>query len=289
MKITDIYKAKNIQKKPVISLEVFPPKTDAGVETIYQTVSGLTHKPDYISVTYGAMGSFGRENKTLEIAEKIKHRFGVETMHHLTAINNDPNQILEILTKIQEKGIDNILALRGDLPKNASHLSCPDVYHYAHELISDIKQRGNFDIGAAIYPEGHIDSPLEVENIEHVKRKFDAGANFFISQLFFDNDKFLRLNDYMKNSGIEAPVVAGIMPILQASQVARMTSFGASLPTRLIKLVNHYQDSPEDLQKAGMAYACKQIDDLLARGIDGVHIYTMNKPFVANTMMDRYL
>lgn len=289
MKITDLYKTKNRQGKPVISLEVFPPKTDAGIETIYQTVAGLTQKPDYISVTYGAMGSFGRENKTLEIAEKIKHTYGIETMHHLTAINNQPQEILALLTEIQAKGIDNILALRGDFPKQSDRQNCPDIYHYAYELIADIKKTGDFDIAAAIYPEGHIDSPLEVENIEHVKQKFDAGANFFISQLFFDNTKFLRLNDYMKNSGIEAPIAAGIMPVLQASQVARMTSFGASLPTHLMKLISRYQDSPEDLQKAGIEYACKQIDDLLARGIDGVHIYTMNKPFVANTMMDRYL
>ena len=289
MKITDIYREKNLQKKSVISLEVFPPKTDAGIETIYQTVAGLTHKPDYISVTYGAMGSLGRENKTLEIAEKIKKEYGIETVHHLTSINNNPEQITEILAEIKAKNVQNILALRGDLPKNTDVTGCPDIYHYAHELITDIKKTGDFDIAAAIYPEGHVDSPLDVENIEHVKRKYDAGANFFISQLFFDNDKFLRLNDYVKNSGIEAPIAAGIMPVLQTSQLDRMLFFGASLPTRLIKIVNKYKDSPEDLQKAGMDYACKQIDDLLARGVDGVHIYTMNKPFVAHTMMDRYL
>ncbi|MDR1606294.1 MAG: methylenetetrahydrofolate reductase [Streptococcaceae bacterium] len=289
MKLTDIYKAKNTQHKSVISLELFPPKTDVGIETIYQTVANLTNKPDFISVTYGAMGCHGRENKTLEIAEKIKKDYDIETMHHLTSINNNPQQITEILAQIKAKNVQNILALRGDVPAGVHQAELPHVYQYAHELIADIQKTGDFDIAAAIYPEGHVDSPLEVENIEHVKRKYDAGANFFISQLFFDNDKFLRLNDYVKNSGIEAPIAAGIMPVLQKSQAERMLFFGASLPTRLIKIINKYKESPEDLQKAGMAYACKQIDDLLARGVDGVHIYTMNKPFIANTMMDRYL
>ena len=125
--------------------------------------------------------------------------------------------------------------------------------------------------------------------VMHLREKTEAGCGILISQLFFDNEKFLRLNDYIKNSGIEAPIAAGIMPVLQKSQVERMIFFGASLPTRLIKIINKYKDSPEDLQKAGMEYACKQIDDLLARGVDGVHIYTMNKPFVANTMMTKYL
>jgi len=289
MKITDIYKTKNKKNKSVISLEIFPPKTDAGVETIYHTVAGLTNKPDFISVTYGAMGSFNQGNKTLRIAEKIKKDYNIETMHHLTSINNNPEQIATILSDIKAKNINNILALSGDMPVGAACSDFPDAYHFAYELINDIKKNGDFDIAAAIYPEGHVNSALEVENIEHVKRKYDAGANLFVSQLFFDNEKFLRLNDYIKNSGIEAPIAAGIMPVLQKSQVERMIFFGASLPTRLIKIINKYKDSPEDLQKAGMEYACKQIDDLLARGVDGVHIYTMNKPFVANTMMTKYL
>ncbi|GFH41643.1 methylenetetrahydrofolate reductase [Lactococcus hodotermopsidis] len=289
MKITDIYKEKNAQHQSVISLEIFPPKTNVGVETIYKTVAGLTKKPDFISVTYGAMGSFGRENKTLEIAEKIKKDDGIETMHHLTSINNNPEQITEILADIKAKNVKNILALRGDVPANACRADFPDVYHYAHELIADIKKAGDFDIGAAIYPEGHVDSPFERENIDHVKAKHDAGANFFVSQLFFDNDKFLRLNDAVKNAAIEVPIAAGIMPVLQKSQAERMIFFGASLPTRLIKIINKYKDSPEDLQKAGMAYACQQIDELLSQGVDGVHIYTMNKPFVANGIMAKYL
>ncbi|GFH40126.1 methylenetetrahydrofolate reductase [Lactococcus insecticola] len=289
MKITDIYKEKNKANKSVVSLEIFPPKTDAGIETIYNTVAGLTRKPDFISVTYGAMGSYGRENKTLEIAEKIKKEYAIETMHHLTSINNNPEQITEILQEIKSKNVENILALRGDVPVGAHREDFPDAYHYAYELISDIKKAGDFDVAAAIYPEGHVDSPLEVENIEHVKRKYDAGANFFVSQLFFDNDKFLRLNDYVKNSGIKAPIAAGIMPVLQKSQAERMIFFGASLPTRLIKIINKYKESPDDLRKAGMDYAFEQIDDLLSRGVDGVHIYTMNKPFVANQMMDKYL
>lgn len=289
MKITDIYKTKNKKDKAVISLEIFPPKTDAGVETIYKTVAGLTHKPDFISVTYGAMGSATQENKTLKIAEKIKKDYGIETMHHLTSINNDPEEISKILSDIKAKNVNNILALRGDRPVGAEISKLPDDYHYAYELIEDIKKNGDFDVAAAIYPEGHVNSALEVENIEHVKRKYEAGANLFVSQLFFDNEKFLRLNDYIRHSGIEAPIAAGIMPVLQKSQIERMIFFGASLPTRLIKIVNKYKDSPDDLQKAGMEYACKQIDDLLARGVDGVHIYTMNKPFVANTMMENYL
>jgi methylenetetrahydrofolate reductase (NADPH) len=290
MLIKDIYAEKKEEKQPVISIEIFPPKKVGGIETIYNTIDELgSLKPDYISVTYGAGGSFGKENKTLEIASELKKTRGIESLHHLTCVVNDKPQIESILTDIQSQGVENILALRGDVPENGDYSAEGNYYHYAKDLIKDVKDFGGFSVGAACYPEGHIEQPGSHENIQHLLQKEEAGADFFISQLFFDNDSFYRLLDDARRARISSPIAAGIMPILSRSQVEKMIFMcGASLPTKLIKLIHKYENDVEDLRKAGLEYALEQADDLISSGVDGVHFYSMNRPVVAKTAIERY-
>ncbi|MDR1568276.1 MAG: methylenetetrahydrofolate reductase [Streptococcaceae bacterium] len=286
MKIGNIYQQAKSEKRPVISLEIFPPKRPTGIETIFQTIDKLTAKPDFISVTYGAAGNTLRENKTLEIASRIKQDYGIEALHHLTAIMNSREEICRIIAEIKAAGIENILALRGDIPKGACDF--PEDFQYAKDLIAEIARSNQFSIGAACYPEGHIDQKANRENIKHLLEKEQQGANFFISQLFFDNQAFYDLLDESRKARINVPIAAGIMPIMSVSQVEKMIFFGASLPVDLIKLIHRYQDTPEDLQKAGLEYSINQIDELIENGASGIHVYTMNRPIIANTIMDRY-
>lgn len=283
MKIHELYTT----KKPVISLEIFPPKKDAAIETVYQTLEELKDvKPDFISVTYGAGGQ-GKVNKTLEIAAKIKQEYGIESLHHLTCIMNDRAQIQQILTEIKAQGVENILALRGDVPADCTEF--PNDFVYAKDLIREVKAAGGFSIGAACYPEGHIDRLAASENMEHLLAKEAAGADFFVSQLFFDNTSFYRLVEEARAAGIKAPIAAGVMPILSRGQVEKMIFMcGTSLPSELIKIIHKYEHDIEDLRKAGLEYALQQMDDLIAHGVDGIHIYTMNRPVVAKSAMARF-
>lgn len=285
MKISEIYKQKNAKNQTVISLEIFPPKTANGQKSIFSTVDGLTKKPDFISVTYRDENGA----KTREIAQKIKEENQIEVLHHLTCFQKSQGDIDEILSAIKQADIENILALRGDCPRAMENLAASKAYPLAKHLIAEIKQRGCFSVGAAAYPEGHVNSPLSCENIDHLRQKYEAGADFFISQVFFDNDKFYRLNEAAKTARISCPLAAGIMPIMSTDNVERLIFFGASIPTNLIKIINKYKDSPDDLRKAGLEYAFAQADDLIAHGVDGVHLYTMNRPSVANSAMTRYL
>lgn len=283
MKIHELY----TMKKPVISLEIFPPKKDAAIETVYQTLEELKDvKPDFISVTYGAGGQ-GKVNKTLEIAAKIKQEYGIESLHHLTCIMNDRTQIQQILTEIKAQGVENILALRGDVPADCTEF--PNDFVYAKDLIGEVKAAGGFSIGAACYPEGHIDRLAASENMEHLLAKEAAGADFFVSQLFFDNASFYRLVEEARAAGIKAPIAAGVMPILSRGQVEKMIFMcGTSLPSELIKIIHKYEHDIEDLRKAGLEYALQQMDDLVAHGVDGIHVYTMNRPVVAKSAMARF-
>lgn len=280
MKIKDIYQ----KHKPVISFELFPPKKDGGIDIVYQTLEELKDvKPDFISVTYGAGGSLA-SNKTLEVASIIKNQYGIEPLHHLACIASTKEEVNALLEDIKAEGIDNVLALRGDLPNGCQHTS-PD-FTYAKDLIGALKSAYDFSIGAACYPEGHIDQLSSRENMAHMREKEEAGADFFISQLFFQNDCFYRMADNARNSGITAPISAGIMPILSRSQVEKMIFMcGASLPSELIKLIHKYESNIQDLRKAGLEYAMYQMEDLLAHGVDGVHIYAMNRAEVARTAM----
>lgn len=270
------------QKKLVISFEIFPPKKDSPIEVIYETLESLSDmKPDYISVTYGAGGSTAR--RTLEIASLIKTKYGVESLAHLTCITSTKGEIDGILEKLKESNVQNVLALRGDFPQDPD-FKFPDPLHYryAKDLITHVQARGSFCIGAACYPEGHPDCSSLKKDIIYLKEKVEAGADFLITQLFFDNDAFYRFMEEKERVGISVPVTAGIMPVLNKKQIERMASLcKAVLPKKFLRIMERYEHSPQALKEAGMAFATEQIIDLLSWGVDGIHLYTMNKPEVA--------
>lgn len=267
-------------KKPVFSLEVFPPKKNAGgIETIYETLDGLKDlKPDFISVTYGAGGNLA-DNSTCEICSIIKNKYNILPIAHLTCVNNSKSDIDVILENLKDAGVSNILALRGDInpdvtPKND--------FAHADELVAYIKSKGDFDISGACYPETHPDSEDTVSDILNLKNKVDCGAEHLISQLFFNNEDFYSFREKARLAGIKVPIEAGIMPVTNKSQVLRMaTMCGASIPRKMSRLLNRFENNPKALEDAGIAYAVDQIVDLIANGVDGIHLYTMNKPHIA--------
>ncbi len=267
-------------KKPVFSLEVFPPKKNAGgIETIYETLDGLKDlKPDFISVTYGAGGNLA-DNSTCDICSIIKNKYNILPIAHLTCVNNSKSDIDVILENLKEAGVSNILALRGDInpdipPKND--------FIYADQLVAYIKSKGDFDISGACYPETHPDSEDTVSDILNLKNKVDCGAEHLISQLFFNNEDFYSFREKARLAGIKVPIEAGIMPVTNKSQVLRMaTMCGASIPRKMSRLLNRFENNPKALEDAGIAYAVDQIVDLIANGVDGIHLYTMNKPHIA--------
>ncbi|MBO4524427.1 methylenetetrahydrofolate reductase [NAD(P)H] [Ruminococcus sp.] len=270
-------------KKTVYSFEVFPPKKTSPVNVIYDTLDELNGlKPDFISVTFGAGGS-GNSKYALEIASKIKAS-GITPMLHLPCINFTKSEIDMALNEAQERGIENILALRGDIN--------PDIppvgeFHYASELISYIRTKGSFDIAGACYPECHPDAKNLIEDITNLRKKIEAGADHLITQLFFDNDSFYEFREKAAIAGINVPIEAGIMPVVNKNQIERMvTTCGASLPKKFVRIMTRYEHSPEALCDAGIAYAVDQIVDLVASGVDGIHLYTMNKPYVARKISE---
>ncbi|RBP43997.1 methylenetetrahydrofolate reductase [NAD(P)H] [Garciella nitratireducens] len=274
------------QKKPVISFEIFPPKKDADVATVYNSIDQLVSlKPDFISVTYGAAGS--KDNKTIEIASFIKNYYQIESLPHMTCITADKNRISENIYQLKKNHIDNVLALRGDIPKDfiaQKH----NPYHHAIDLIREFRKKGDFSIGAAAYPEGHMECESEEKDLQYLREKVDAGVDFLITQLFFDNDSFYRFLDQMEKKQIDCKVSAGIMPILSKSQIEKMIFMcGASLPAKVVKLLAKYEYQPEELRKHAIEYAAWQVEDLLSHGADGVHIYTMNHPEVAKGILNR--
>jgi len=269
-------------KKPVISFEIFPPKKDAhNLASIYMSlgkIAGLA--PDFISVTYGAGGE-GNVNRTCEIASAAKNGCGVEALAHLTCVQAERTHIHKLLNELRANGIENVLAIRGDLPEGQT-TALPSDFHYASDLIREIKQHGNFCVAAACYPEGHISAPSLEQDIVHLKEKQDAGADFFITQLFFDNDLFWKFLDKARAAGITVPISAGVMPILSRQQIERMVFLcGASLPASIIRMLHKYAHDPASLRQAGIDHAVQQMQGLIAGGVDGVHAYTMNHPDIA--------
>ncbi len=284
MKISEKYKNKS--GKPVISFEIFPPKKEEAFNNVGQILGELKElEPEFISVTCGAGGSANR-NKTIELASKIKNEYGVEAMAHMTCVSSTRERVEEELAAIRAEGIENILALRGDIPKEGFDKS-KACYSFAYELIQKIKSSDDICVAAAAYPEGHIDCYDLAESVEYIKIKQDAGADFFVSQLFFSNDCFYRFMEEAQRQNITAPITPGIMPMMSKSQISNMIfTCGASLPSAIIKLLNKYEGNADDLLKAGIEYAGGQISDLIANGIDSIHIYSMNKPEIARRLTE---
>ncbi len=276
MKIAELFG----KGRPVFSCEVFPPKKDTPIDSIYETLDGLKDiRPDFISVTYGAGGSSNVNHSTQEIASIIKNKYHIPAMAHLTCVACTKGEATEVLAGLKANGVENVLALRGD--RSPDYPPKTDFLH-ASDLVSFIHRRGDFGVSAACYPEGHPESPDLVSDIRHLKEKVDAGAQHLVSQLFFDNDDFLRFVERCRIAGINVPIEAGIMPVLKKSSIERMVSMcGASLPRKLTRILAKYGDHPEAMREAGLAYAIDQITDLMAAGVDGIHLYTMNNPEVA--------
>ncbi len=261
----------------ILSFEVFPPKPEVPLETLFESIPGFKAlSPDYISVTYGAGGS--TRGRTVEIASTLKNTYGIEAMAHLTCVGHGAEQIDEILERLKRENIENILALRGDPP-----IDQPDfdysrgAFRYANELISHIRKQGDFCIAAAAYLEGHVDSRRLDEDRRWLKKKVDAGVDFLVTQLFFDNRLYFDFLDRAAQIGIDCPIVPGIMPIFSARIKTMTARSGCSIPAKLVLMIDKYQDSPEDLRKAGVEYAGKQIKELLDGGAPGIHLYTMNR------------
>ena len=280
MNISNLYKS----KKTVYSMEVFPPKKSGAVETVYNTLYGLRGLPiDYISVTYGAGGTDSQKDKTVEIASLIKSEYGIEPLSHLTCVGSTKEQIAETLTHLKNAGVQNILALRGDLPAEGS---CEMAFPHASELAAFIREQDSFfNVAGACYPEGHVDAESLDADIENLKRKVDAGVTHLTTQLFFDNEVFYSFMDKVEKAGINVPIAAGIMPIIKKTQIERTVSMcGASIPAKFSRLISRYADSPEALKSAGLSYTIDQITDLVASGVRGIHLYTMNNVEVARAV-----
>ena len=281
MKIIDILRL----DRPTLSFEVFPPKTMdnyASVEKATTEIAGL--KPDYMSITYGAGG--GTSDHTVNIAANILETYGVPVVAHLTCASSTKDKVQGVLRQLKERHIENVLALRGDIPENAD-FPLPNQYKYASELVAEIRESGDFCIGGACYPEGHVEAANQKEDILNLKKKVEAGCDYLVTQMFFDNNILYSFLYRLREQGITVPVVAGIMPVTNGKQIKRITSLsGTYLPARFKAIVDRFEDDPAAMKQAGIAYATEQIIDLIANGVNGIHVYSMNKPEVARAIQD---
>lgn len=279
MKISEI-----CNNRKSLSFEIFPPKKDSELKNIDETLSVLCElNPDFISVTFGAGGS-SNCNRTIELAKKIKREYHVEPVVHLTCLHYTKPEIDEFAKILSDEGIQNILALRGDRNPNVQE---KDDFRHASDLISYLKPKSDFCFLGACYPECHPESDSRINEMKHLKKKVNAGAEVLLSQLFFDNEQFLRFVEECRIGDIHIPIIPGIMPVINASQIKRMvTMCGASFPERFRKIINKYENNKEALFDAGMSYALSQIIDLLVSDIDGIHLYTMNNPLVARKICE---
>ncbi len=273
MKISNLFQ----QKKVVYSFEIFPPKVNDDISKIYDTLTQLKDiRPDYISITYSAGGS--KNSRTAELAKIVKDNYGIEPLAHLTCINSTKQEVGKALQDLVDIGVENVLALRGDRIEGQVRSD----FAYASELVKYIKSVRDMDVAGACYPEGHPESANIVEDIRHMRIKVDNGVSHLNSQLFFDNDDYLKYLDMVRLAGIDVPIQAGIMPLVKASQlngIVKMT--GAKLPSKISRMYNKFADDPDSLMEAGIAYATDQIVDLLSSGVDGIHLYIMNNAYVA--------
>jgi len=270
--------------KTSFSFEVFPPKKTSPVESLYPTIEELSKlNPDFISVTYGAAGNVANTD-TIDIAGHIKQTYGIESVAHLTCVHSTKEAVDKICDDLKARGVENILALRGDI---VDGMVPKKEFAYASDLVEYIARRGDFHIMGACYPECHQEAENMVEDIRNLKHKVDAGVSQLISQLFFDNNAFLDFLEKARIAGIDVPIEAGIMPFTNRSQIERMVYMcGASLPAKVVKILQRFENNPEALRDAGIAYAIDQIIDLVANGVDGVHIYTMNNPYIARKIAE---
>ena len=279
MTIKEIFREKEV----TLSFEVFPPKTDEGYQAVEEAAAKIAAlKPDFMSVTYGAGG--GTSKNTANIAADLQDKYGTPVLAHLTCVSSDKEHVKNMISVYKEKGIQNIMALRGDIPKEGR--ICFD-YDHATQLIYDIKsQDDSFCIGGACYPEGHVECARQSEDIIHLKEKVDAGCDFLTTQMFFDNSTLYQFLYRIREKGIEVPVVPGIMPITNAKQVARSVALsGSTIPQKMKIMVDRFADDPQKMKEAGIIYACDQIIDLISNGVSHIHVYSMNKPDIAEGIM----
>lgn len=288
MKIKDKYN----KGKHVISFEVFPPKNDEDINKLYNTISEIKIlNPDFVSVTYGAGGS--TREKTVEIASTVKNKLNIEVMAHLTCVNSTISDIDNTLSELKSHNIENVLALRGDPPQGQENFTKTlGGFGYASELTGHIKTCHDFSVGVAGYPEGHIEAVDLNSDIEKLKIKVDNGADFIITQLFFNNDYFYKFRDICVKNGINIPIIPGILPILNYKSIKRITSLcRTDIPKDLSDKLDKNQDNKSEIEKIGLEYAVSQISDLLDNDIDGIHLYTMNKSdemiYIYNAVKDK--
>lgn len=280
MKLSSLFNG----EKTILSFEVFPPKKTSPIETVYSTLAELKElNPAFISVTYGAGGN-AADTTTCDIAAYIQRELGIPSAAHLTCVYSTKEGVLTQLQQFKDRGVENILALRGDVNPEIPRLH---EFEYASDLTKFIKENGDFHVSGACYPECHLEAASLAEDIKNLKIKVEAGAEHLMSQLFFDNDTFHRFREMADIAGINVPIEAGIMPVVNKKQIERMVSMcGASLPPKFTKMMQRYEHNPEALRDAGIAYAIDQIVDLISSGVDGIHLYTMNNPYVARKISE---
>ncbi len=274
MKINALLK----HNRPAFSFEFFPPKDDAGFALLFETIEQLVScKPIYVSVTYGAGGS--TRTKTLDLVGRIKNEIGLESMAHLTCVGSDAEEIKDILETLRDRGIENVLALRGDPPKGQEKFEKHEKgFGYGNELVEFIKRDFDFCVGVAGYPEGHIECPDKAQDLINLKRKVDAGADFIVTQLFFDNKFYFDFVERASAIGIQVPIIPGIMPIMNVNQIKRFTKMcGATLPDALLSSLEAVQDNPDEVRRIGIDHATAQCENLVAEGAPGIHFYTLNR------------
>ena len=282
MKISELLKQDGYR----LSFEVFPPKKSTGLESVRQATEEIAKlAPSFVSVTYGAGG--GTSDYTLDIAQNIKERTGVSVLAHITCVSSSREKVAGYIKRLKEAGIENVMALRGDLtPEMDGQDRSGWDYRYAYQLVEELKAAGDFCIGGACYPEVHPESANRCEDVLHLKQKVNAGCDFLTSQMFFDNDLFYSFLYRVRDIGIDVPVIPGIMPITNANQVEKAVKLsGCHMPMRFMSLVDRFGGNVAAMEQAGIIYASEQIIDLYANGIRNVHVYTMNKPRVAEGIL----
>ena len=276
------------KQRTIFSFEIFPPKRDMPLDTVYRTLDDLADlNPDFISVTCGAGGSSdGSNRRTIEVASAIQNKYHGVGIAHLPCIHFSREDVLSMLRELEQNGVHHILALRGD---RVPDLTPKEDFRHASDLVAFIRELtgDRFQIFAACYPEGHTEAPDLDADIRNLRKKVDAGVNRLISQLFFDNEFFYEFQEKTAKAGIHVPIEAGIMPVTNKKQIERMVTLcGATLPRKFQRVLAKYESQPEALREAGIAFATEQIVDLLGHGVDGIHLYTMNNPYIARKISE---